>query len=365
MPGAARGARAAPAAHVKALAVLRRLGRALLLAVVRLFPAGRGGPVPGPVRSVLVVRTDDRVGNLLLTTPLLASLRAGLPGARIGLLCAARRSPAVEGTGLYDELWRFEKRDFFRRPWRFVAFCLALRRVGYQVAIEAGHSHAFSFTGAALALWSGAAVRIGHRRGEASRFLTHAVEAQDAPIYDAAAKLALLEPLGIRATLTPLRTELGRARLEELRGLMQQALVIYPGARKLDHRWEPRGFAEAARRLADRTGLRPWIAWGPGELELAREVAAAASADLLPPTDLEGLAAAFRAASVVLTNDTGPMHLSVAAGAPTVAVFLTEDAARWASPEPHARAVQVRGMDRETAVARVVEAAAELLQGRT
>ncbi len=340
---------------------MRKLGRWLLLALVRLMPEAKGGAIEGPIRSVLVIRTDDRVGNLLLTTPLLAALRAGLPNARLGLLCAARRSPAVEGTGLYDELWRFEKRDFFRHPVRFSAFCMSLRRARYQVVIEAGHFHVFSFTSAALTRWSGASVRIGHRRDPAGRFLTHPVTKDGAVVYDAAAKLELLRPLGIEASLAPLQTSLGLGRADEFRRLIGPALVVVPGGRKLDHRWPAEAFAEASRRLAARTGLGVWIAWGPGEEALAREVAREAGAQVLPATDLEGLAAAFRAATLVLTNDTGPMHLAVAVGAPTLAVFLTDDADRWASPQPNARAVRVAGATQGDAVARVVDAAAELL----
>ncbi len=343
------------------LQTLRGIGRWLLLLPVRLLPEGRGGVINGPIRSVLVVRTDDRVGNLLLTTPLLAALRAALPDARIALLCAARRAPAVEGTGLYDDLWRFEKRDFFRQPLRFAAFCLALRRTRYQVAIEAGHSHAFSFTSAALTLWSGAPIRIGHDRDLAARFVTHVVAKDDEVVYDAASKLELLRPLGIQAGLAPLQTALGRTRVDEFRRLMGRALVVYPGARKLDHRWGVRPFVEATRGLVARRGLRAWIAWGPGEEELAREVARAAEAELLPATDLEGLAAAFRAAALVLTNDTGPMHLAVAVGAPTLAVFLTADADRWASPQANARAIKAGGISEARAIAGVIETADELL----
>jgi heptosyltransferase-3 len=349
---------------MKLVEALRAIGRWMLLSAIRLLPEGKGEPIAAPIRSVLVIRTDDRVGNLLLTTPLLAALRSGLPSARIGLLCAARRSPVVEGTGLYDDLWRFEKRDFFRHPLRFAAFCIGLRRARYQVAIEAGHSHAFSFTSAALARWSGASARIGHRRGEAARLLTHAIEKDPAVVYDAAAKLDLLRPLGLKAALPPLQSALGRARADEFRGRMGRALVLYPGGRKLDHRWGAERFAEVARRLAAPNGLSTWIAWGPGEEALASEVAEGAGGTLLPPTDLEGLAASFRAASLVITNDTGPMHLAVAVGAPTVAVFLTEDADRWAAPQPNALAMRAHGISAEEAITRVTELGQRLLGSR-
>lgn len=337
---------------------LRRLGRALLLWCLRLLPRGQGGAVPTPPRSVLVVRTDDRVGNLLLTTPLLAALREAFPLARIGLLCAARRAPVVVGTGLYDELWAFEKRTLFQRPWAFVAFCWRLRRARYQVAIDAGHFHAFSFTSAALARWSGAPVRIGHSRGLADRFLTHAIEKDRTVSYDAAAKLELLRPFGIlNAPLRSLQTALGMRQLVAWQALIGDGFVVNPGGRKPDHRWSATQFAEAAGALSHSLGVTCFVSWGPGEEALARSVADAAGARLLPQTDLDGLAAAFRAASLVLTNDTGPMHLAVAVGAPLVAIFLGDNSERWLFPQREIAAVRARGRSAGEVLAEVLATA--------
>ncbi|HUB05546.1 MAG TPA: glycosyltransferase family 9 protein [Myxococcales bacterium] len=351
------------------LGKLRGFGRALLVGVLRLLLPLSGDEVPvdpKTVHSVLVIRTDDRVGNLLLTTPLLAALREGLPHARLGLLCAARRAPAIEGTGLYDELWPFEKRDFFVRPWRFVAFCLRLRRARYEVAIEAGHWHAFSFTAGALALWSGARVRVGHRRGESARLLTHAVAKDPAVTYDPESKLELLRPLGLAPTARPpLATRLGEAsrrRFEELFA-RRPVLLVNPGGRKADHRWSADAFAAAARAVAAKLALDVWIAWGPGEEAIACEVEALTpGARRLPPTNLEELAGALRAAALVITNDTGPMHLSVAVGTPTLAVVLTGDWRRWAEPGPRLGAVPVQGLSESEAAAKIAEAGAALLE---
>jgi heptosyltransferase-3 len=352
----------------RVLAPFRRAGRALLLAAVRLFPRrGRDAPLrPEQIDSILVIRTDDRLGNLLLTTPLLGAVRRYLPGARLGLLCAARRAVAVEGTGLYDELWRFEKRDFFRHPWRLFSFFRALRRARYQVAIEAGHFHAFSWTASVIAWLSGAPVRIGHRRGEAERLLTHAVDRSPSISYDAEAKLELLAPLGIHGpVLLPLRTELGRRRLAELAALLgDRALLINPGGRKADHRFPPELFAHAAAELSRRLDLSAKVVYGPGEQALA-EAACVDGAQLLPPTDLEGLASALRVAKLVLTNDSGPLHLAVAVGAPTVALFLKPESPRWANPSKRLCAVELGGLAPDEAVARVVAAGLRLMGVRT
>jgi len=117
--------------------------------------------------------------------------------------------------------------------------------------------------------------------------------------------------------------------------------ALNPGARKQDHRWPAAGFASFARKLQRTRGIDSVVFWGPGEEALAREVVAAAggSAALAPPTDLDQLAAAFRGAALVVTNDTGPMHLAVACGAAVIAVFLDESGLRWAHPGPRFEAV--------------------------
>ena len=55
---------------------------------------------------------------------------------------------------------------------------------------------------------------------------------------------------------------------------------------------------------------------------------------LAPPTDLDGLAALLATAGCTVCNNSGPMHLSVAVGAPTLALFLKMDPERWGYREP-------------------------------
>jgi len=134
--------------------------------------------------------------------------------------------------------------------------------------------------------------------------------------------------------------------------------ALNPGARKEDHRWPPARFAALARGLP----LRSVVFWGPGEEPLARAVveASAGAAELAPATDLQELAAAFRAAALVVTNDTGPMHLAVACGAPVLALFVDREGLRFAHPGPRFAAVVAEAGDAEVlaAAARLLDSAA-------
>lgn len=315
-------------------------GRRILLGLIKLFY--RAAPKPAPaidvrgVRKVLVVRTDTRVGNVLLTTPLVRALRRGLPGARIDFLVAAGKERLVEG--LVDRLVVLAKKDFFRRPWRLLGFLLSLRRERYDVVIEAGHWHAFSFTSLWIVRFTRAPVRIGHARGLSERFLTHEVQKDPSVVREVASKLELLGPLGLGAAGEGLETTIDKGEREarlaaEVIALGGGAPVVAlnPGARKADHRWAPEAFGALAKRLREECGAVPLVMWGPGEEEIADEVVATSggAAQLAPSTDLAVLAAVFRRSALVVTNDTGPMHLAVATGAPVVAVLLAEDGARW------------------------------------
>jgi ADP-heptose:LPS heptosyltransferase len=309
----------------RAVRLIARLARSLL-------PLPESRPEPQDIHSVLVVRTDDRVGNVLLTLPLVRALQRALPHARVDFLIAARRAAVVEGLGDLH-LVRFERRS---GPLAWFRFLRDLR-ARYDVAIDAAHWHAFSLTSALLSRWAARRWTVGADRGPA-RLVYGGIAPPPPPgATDVSAKLLLAAPLGLRLSPSPLETALGRGPSP----VSGRFVALNPGARKQDHRWPAGRFAALAKRLEQTHGIRSIVFWGPGEEPLAQEVVAEAhgSADLAPPTNLDQLAAAFRAAALVVTNDTGPMHLAVACGAPVVAVFLDAQGLRWAHPGARFEAV--------------------------
>jgi heptosyltransferase III len=308
------------------------LVRAIAQMAHALLPLPEDRPPPEQIRTVLVVRTDDRVGNALLTLPLVRALQAALPRASVDLLLAARRAHVAEGLpGL--RVIGFEKRA---GPLRYFRFLRGLR-ARYDVVFDAAHWHAFSLTSALLSRWAARRWLVGTDRGPSRLMYCATAPLPEQGTPDVLAKLALGAPLGLRLSPAPMETALGRGPSP----VAGRYAALNPGARKRDHRWPPAGFASLARGLKSAIGLGSIVFWGPGEEALAREVVAAAggAAELAPPTDLDQLAAAFRAAALVVTNDTGPMHLAVACGAPVIAVFLDHAGLRWAHPGPRFEAV--------------------------
>jgi ADP-heptose:LPS heptosyltransferase len=296
------------------------LAHILTRSAARLWPLPANPPDPASIRSVLVVRTDRRLGNALLTIPLVRALQRALPQATVDLLLSETQVKVADGLPGLGVI-----------PFHRGRLPLSLRRA-YEVAIDAAHWHAFSTTSALLSRWVASRWVIGSERGP-SLIYSRAVPPPPAGMPEIEAKLLLARALGIEVAGPRLETALGRGPSP----VSGAYVAINPGGRKADHRLPPEVFAVLCAALP----VRSVVFWGPGEEQLARSVVATAAgrAELAPATDLDQLASAFRAAALVVTNDTGPLHLAVACGAPVLGVFKDEAGLRWAHPGPRFEAV--------------------------
>jgi heptosyltransferase-1 len=100
-------------------------------------------------------------------------------------------------------------------------------------------------------------------------------------------------------------------------------IVINPGAAWPNKCWPPDRFAALAKALRDRTGLHSLVTWGPKERELADAVSnsSGGAAAPAPATTITDLATLMRSAALVISGDTGPLHIGAAVGAPIVGLF--------------------------------------------
>ena len=99
--------------------------------------------------------------------------------------------------------------------------------------------------------------------------------------------------------------------------------LLNPGAAWPNKRWPADRFGAVASWLRRERGLASVVLWGPGEQGGAEAVVTASggSAELAPSLTIPGIAALARAARLVVSGDTGPLHLAAAVGTPAVALF--------------------------------------------
>lgn len=124
-----------------------------------------------------------------------------------------------------------------------------------------------------------------------------------------------------------------RTRADTLLENLSRPVALAPGAAYGPaKRWDPQRFGDLARRLRER-GTDVVVVGGESERALGRELSDAGAVDLTGKTGLLDAVAVLSRCSVLVSNDSGALHLSRAAGTPVVGLF-GSSSPEWTGPEP-------------------------------
>lgn len=323
----------------------------LLRAAGRCYPQHKASPAP---RSLLLIR-PDHLGDVLLLTPALHGLRRALPEARITLLIGPWSQGVVQDNPDLDAVITCPFPGFERRakadawsPYRLLwAQARALRERGYDAAVVLRFDH---WWGAWLAAAAGIPRRIGYDVPETRPFLTHALPyaAGQHEVLQNAMLLGMLAG-GLAGAPGPTRYRIAAgdrawaASWLEAAGIgpADRLVAIHPGAGAAVKQWPLAAWAETAATLAAQYGARILLTGSRDERTLTAAIAAQLAS---PPLEAAGqttlgqLAALYERCAVVLGSDSGPLHLAVAVGAPTVHLYGPAPAAEfgpWGAPADH------------------------------
>jgi heptosyltransferase-2 len=276
----------------------------------------------------IVVVLPNWFGETLFATPFLRALRRGRPESWVATLGrpACREvllhNPRVNAGLEFDETGRH--RGLIGKA-RLIG---ELRRERFDAAFILRRSLSRTLL---LAL-AGIPSRIGFANPKSGWLLTRRVAPPERPTHKAATYLPLLSAAGIAADDGPCEyvvTEEERRRARAL--LAAQRLpsgaalaMLHPGANWAHKRWAPERFAALGDRLAREQGCHPLITGGPDDGELAeavrRRMRESASV-LAGQTTLRELAACLEQARLVVSNDTGVLHIAAALGRPLVGLY--------------------------------------------
>jgi ADP-heptose:LPS heptosyltransferase len=294
--------------------------------------------------NVLIINLT-RFGDLIQTQPVIAGFKSR--GHRVGLVCLANfasaaalldgvdRVFAFPGAGMLsglDKDWRLAVRDLsgFRQA-VFAEFSpgetvnltpsISSRLLAYGLTPEGAKTTGFTVDelgfNADTSLWAAFLQLAGSNRG-ASPFNVCDLFRRAAGLEREGNELALAAP-----------DAAALARADELlsgHGAAGRGFAaLQPGASEERRRWPVEYFRETARELFERDGLVPVLLGTGGEAGLGARFAEGADfpfIDCMGKTSLTELAAVLSRCRVLLTNDTGTMHLAAGLGVPLCAVFL-------------------------------------------
>jgi len=290
-------------------------------------------PTLAPPRRALVTRLQ-RIGDAILTLPVVDALRAAFPECAIDYLAEEGPAQAAIGHPAIDRVLVLRKARTSLLP-ASPSLLAALRARRYDWVIDLyGNPRS-----ALLSAWTGARVRVGPARRVRGRLYTHPVPPAREPMAATDHHLRSLSILGLAPRRSSPVIRLSEPELAEGRATLDRALPgddprvgLHVGNRWPSKRWPEERFAALLRSLP-RIGSRGVVLAGAGEEDAARRVARGApgsvSAPVLAGLSLRRYWSVLAALDALVTNDGSPLHAGPALGVPTIGILGPTEPAIW------------------------------------
>jgi heptosyltransferase II len=295
------------------------------------------------ISKVLIINPFG-IGDVLFSTPLVKSIKKKYPQASIAYVCNKRAYGVLVANPMISKLHIFEK-DAYRKMWEeskmkalkaLYSFLKELKKERYDVVFDASLGYMASLL---MAVFARIPVRIGFNYRDRGGFLTHKLDIKGFNDKHAIEYyLGLGELIGLDTSDKEMelfvsaedRQWAGKFLMDN--GISPEMRIsgVIPGCgaswgKDANYRrWSPWKFAETADHLADTCAFKTLIFGEASELGLCASVAGqmkSKSVQVCGKTTLGQLSALLDRCEIILTNDGGPLHMSVALKKKIVAIF--------------------------------------------
>lgn len=289
--------------------------------------------------NVLCIRLDS-MGDVLMTTPAFRAMKETWDGCRLTLLTsssgaqAAALVPEVDEILVYAAPWmKSGSPDNSQR--NFLQTVNQLREGRFDAAVIFTVFSQSALPPAMLCLLAGIPLRLAHCHENPYQLLTDWIpdpEPHATVRHEVRRQLDLVASVGCRTDNPTLslqisgRTRAAASHVLKTWGLREDrpCVVIHPGATAPSRRYPPENFAVAAEKLALHWECQIVFTGSSDEKELIggiRSAMGAPSVSLCGLIDIEQLAAVIQEADVLVSNNTGPVHIAAAVGTPVVDLY--------------------------------------------
>ena len=300
-------------------------------------------------RRILIVSVNW-LGDLLFMTPAIRAIRRAHPDAFIACLSPQRGLDLLKGNPHLNEVIPMPEGRGISHLLRWIPLIRRLKAQRFDTAFLFHRS----LTRAAAIWAAGIPHRIGYRTAKRSWFIT---QGPPLPPPDSLHKidafLKVLEAAGIPADgrhydagILPEDEQAAAALAGEL-GLRpgEPVIALHAGANWRLKRWPARRFGQLADRLAETYGAKVLFIGGEGDLPLIRGILQRMRTKPLVAagkTTFRQMGALLRRTAMLISNDSGPLHMGLAAGVPVIALFGPTDP-KLTGPVDNAKAVTLFG----------------------
>ncbi|MGE5197291.1 MAG: lipopolysaccharide heptosyltransferase II [Deltaproteobacteria bacterium] len=278
--------------------------------------------------KILVVRTD-KIGDVLLSTPVIKALRDNYPDAHIAMMVSPYTKDLVEGNPYLNEIIVYDK-DLRHKSWlESMKFAGMLRGKKFDLALVLHPTNRVHL----LAFFAGIPMRVGYDRKMGFLLtdrLSHTKQLGEK--HESEYSLDLVRYLGIepqdKSLFMPVdpHSERWADKFLAAKGVdaEDKLLAIHPGASCPSRIWPSERFAEVADRLIEKYGFKVILVSDRRGVQLTQKIAESMHhpvIDLTGRTSIGELASILRRCRLFISNDSGPVHIGCAVGVAVITIF--------------------------------------------
>ncbi|UCB57438.1 MAG: lipopolysaccharide heptosyltransferase II [Candidatus Omnitrophota bacterium] len=277
------------------------------------------------VKRILITRTD-RIGDVLLSTPAIKALRKAFPQSHIAVMVRPYARDIVLGNPYLDEVIIYDKYGAQRSFWKTIKFARDLRARRFDLALvlhPTRRQHLITFL-------AGIKKRVGFNL-KLGFLLTDKLEhkKQEGKRHELEYTLDIVRSLGIKAQdkdlFMPIRkdSEMHIERLLQAENI-NKMVALHPGASCASKLWPLERFARVADALIERFNVKIVVLSSKDDIARGKRLLSLihhACIDACGMTTVSELASLLRKCSLLICNDSGPMHIAAALKMPVIAIF--------------------------------------------
>ncbi len=281
-----------------------------------------------PVMSNILIVGVNWLGDTLFTTPFIRAIKRKYPSARVTCLAPPRCRELLEGNPDVDEVLLYDEKGAhkgLRAKWLLIQ---QMRRKDF----DGSYILHRSFSKALMVFLSGIKRRIGYDTKRRGALLTKAVKEPVCGLHKVEYFLYLAGEAGAPTDDKKYKFTVGPDDRKEADRLLREhgvrpedtMIVVNPGGNWPPKRWPKERFAELASRLSRELGARVVVTGAPKDSALAGVIASDAgegAVNAAGRTTLKGLGALMERADIVISSDSGPMHIAAGVGSKVIALF--------------------------------------------
>ncbi len=277
-------------------------------------------------KRILMVRTD-RLGDTILSTPAIASLRNKFPQSHIAFMCRPYTKDVVEGNPYLDEVIIYDKYGKHKDLKGTIEFVRMLKEKKFDWAIilhPTTRAHLVTFL-------AGIPVRIGWDK-KLSFLLTKKIPhaKQEGKKHEMQYTLDILRQINIPITIEELYFPVdykSQQKIDEMlksHGIQKREkfVVIHPSASCPSKRWPDKYFSQLTNMIKDKLGLNVIVVAAPTESKHGQKIIEENDVvDLRGKLSIAQIGALLSQASLFISNDSGPVHIAAALKTPVISIF--------------------------------------------